>query len=157
MSILSGQTATLADGDSIVPLLDTALTYSNILNDCTEAKVHNKALKQLVTSICKTQLRSDDPDIFGSKDWYSGYGNTKLCYVRTTKPILLYTPPCGSRNAQINIINTINDVDNLQIEAPGFCSKLSKHFVVVRDNTVVFDITDKVEVFKILYDNLRII
>lgn len=157
MSILSGQTATLADGDSIVPLLDTALTYSNILNDCTEAKVHNKALKQLVTSICKTQLRSDDPDIFGSKYWY---GNTKVCYVRTTKPILLYTPPRGSRNAQINIINAIDGVDNLQIEAPGFCSicsKLSKHFVDVRDNTVVFDITDKVEVFKILYDNLRII
>ena len=153
MSILSGQTATLADGDNIAPMISIALTCSSMLNDCTEVKVHNKACKQLVTSICKTQLRSYDPNIFGTDYWD---GNKRECYVKTTLPILVYTPPRGSRSAQINIINAISGVDNLQIEAPGFCIEQSRYYVEVRDETLVFDITDEIAVFKILYDNLRI-
>lgn len=152
MSILSGQSNVLNDGDNIVPLIDIVLTYGNMLNDCTEVKVHNKVCKQLVTSLCKTQLNSYDPNIFGLDRW----DHKREYYVKTIKPILVYNPPRGGRNAQINIINAIDDVDNLQIEAPGFCWKLNKHYVEIRDNTVVFDITNDVSVFKILYDNLKI-
>ena len=153
MSILSGQAVTLAYGDNFAPLMNIALTCSDMLNECTEVKVHNKACKQLVTSLCKTQLRSYDPNIFGVDYWD---GKKRECYVKTTLPILVYTPPRGSRNAQINIINAIDDVDNLQIEAPGFCIEQSRYYVEVRDETVVFDITEQLAVFKILYDNLRI-
>lgn len=153
MSILSGQTATLTYGDNLAPMMSIALTCSTMLNDCVTAKVHNKVCKQLVTSICKTRLSSYDSDLFGVDYWD---GNKRECYVKTTLPILVYTPPRGSRSAQINIINAIDGVDNLLIEVPGFCIEQSKYYVEVREETAVFDITDEVAVFKILYDNLRI-
>ena len=159
MSILSGQTATLADGDNYVSLIDSMLPCINMINDCKTIKEHNKSCKLLVNILGKQSLDIKNSDLFvvNTYDSYDGRFNSEGGWLKSlTKPVLVYSPPRGGRAAIIHIFNAVKDFDNVKIEASGFCCELADRYFDVYTGTVAYDITDENLATDILSEHLKI-
>lgn len=155
MSILIGIDGILNEGDNITPLMNCI----KLINDCNATKEHNKACKLLVSILGKHLLDIRDTDLFDVSTYvnYNGMFKSESGRLKSTsKPVLVYTPPCGRRAAIIHIFNAINDFDNLKIEDPGFCCELGDRYFDVYQNTMAFDITDESVLTNLLGKYLKV-
>lgn len=142
MGILSGQNKVLNDGDNASSLIDNVMNCARILNECSSLKEHNKTCKLLVNILGKQSLDLNDDSLF-SINLYDIFKNSKSGRLKpSTKSVLVYSPPRGSRGAIIHIFNAVKDFDNVKIEGSGFCCGLSDRYFDVYPGTVAFDITD---------------
>ena len=156
MSILSGQSNILNEGNHNMVLIDSITNCVNLLNDCSSIKEHNKACKLLVNILGKRSLDLNDDSLF-SINLYDIFKNSTSGRLKpSTKSVLVYTPPRGGRAALIHIFNAIKNYDNVKIEASGFCSSLGEHFFDIYDGTVAFDITDETLATHLLGEQLKI-
>lgn len=155
MSILMGLDDILDEGDVLAPLMNCV----KLVNDCNTTKEHNKACKLLVNILGKQSLDIKNSDLFDVNMYVSYNGLFRSDSGRlksSSKPVLVYTPPCGRRAAIIHIFNAINDFDNLKIEDSGFCCELGDRYFDVYPNTVAFDITDESVLTNLLGKHLKI-
>lgn len=156
MSILSGQSNILNEGNHNMVLIDSITNCVNLLNDCSSIKEHNKACKLLVNILGKRSLDLNDDSIFNINIYDTFKPSTSGRLKSSTKLVLVYTPPRGGRAALIHIFNAIKNYDNVKIEASGFCSSLGEHFFDIYDGTVAFDITDETLATHLLGEQLKI-
>lgn len=156
MSILSGQSNILNEGNHNMVLIDSITNCANLLNDCSSIKEHNKACKLLVNILGKRSLDLNDDSIFNINIYDIFKPSTSGRLKSSTKSVLVYTPPRGGRAALIHIFNAIKTYDNVKIEASGFCSSLGEHFFDIYDGTVAFDITDETLATHLLGEQLKI-
>ena len=128
MSILSGQSSVLNEGNNNMMLIDSITNCVNLLNDCSSLKEHNKACKSLVNILGKQSLDLND-DSFFNINLYDITNTRKSGRLKlSTKSVLVYTPPRGCRGAIIHIFNAIKNYENVKIEPSGFCCELGGHF-----------------------------
>ena len=156
MSILSGQDNILNEGNHNIELIDSITNCVNLLNDCSSIKEHNKACRLLVNILGKQSLDLNDDSIFNISVYDLFKPSTSGRLKSSTKPILVYSPPRGSRGALIHIFNAIKNYDNVKIEPSGFCCELGGHFFDIYNGTVVFDLTDETLATHLLGEQLKI-
>ena len=156
MGILSGQGNILNEGNHNIMLIDSITNCVNLLNDCYSIKEHNKACKLLVNILGKRLLDLNNDSLFNINVYDMFKPRTSGRLKSSTKPVLVYTPPCGRRAALIHIFNAIKNYDNVKIEASGFCSSLGEHFFDIYDDTVAFDITNETLATHLLGEQLKI-
>lgn len=156
MGILSGQSNILEEGNRNMVLIDSIMNFIQLLNDCSSIKEHNKACKLLVNILGKQILDLNDKLLFN----VNLYGINDLrktgILKSSTKPVLIYSPPRGSRGAIIHMLNAIKNYDNVKIEASGFCCELGDHWFDIYDGTVAFDITNETLATYLLSEQLKI-
>lgn len=156
MGILSGQSNILEEGNRNMVLIESIKNYVNMLNDCSSIKEHNKACKLLVSILGKQSLDIHNKELFDINVYDIFKNSTSGSLKSSTKSVLVYSPPRGSRGAIIHIFNAIKNYDNVKIEASGFCSSLGEHFFDIYDGTVAFDITDETLATHLLGEQLKI-
>ena len=156
MGILSGQSNILEEGNRNMVLIDSIMNFIQLLNDCSSIKEHNKACKLLVNILGKQILDLNDKLLF-NVNLYGINDLRKIGILKSsTKPVLIYSPPRGSRGAIIHMLNAIKNYDNVKIEASGFCCELGDHWFDVYDGTVAFDITNETLATYLLSEQLKI-
>lgn len=156
MGILSGQNKVLNEGDNASSLIDNVMNCIKTLNECNSRKEYNKACKLLVNTLGKQSLdlNVDSPFIINLYDIINTRKSGRLNSL--TKPVLIYSPPRGSRCAIIHIFNAIKNYDNVKIECPGFCCELGDRYFDIYPGTVAFDITDYTLATHLLSEHLKI-
>lgn len=156
MSILSGQSNILNDGDNYVSLIDSIMNFIQMINDCKTIKEHNKACKLLVNTIGKQSLNILNKELF-DLNVYDIFKNSISGRMKSsTKSVLVYSPPRGGRCAIIHIFNAVNGIDTVKIESPGFCCESGDRYFDVYPGTVAFDITDDALATDLLSKHLKI-
>ena len=144
------------DGNNAAVLIESIKNCVNMLNDCSSIKEHNKACKLLVSILGKQSLDIHNKELFNINVYDIFKNSTSGSLKSSTKSVMIYSPPRGSKGAIIHIFNAIKKYDNVKIEASGFCCELGGYFFDVYDGTVAFDITNETLAARLLSEQLKI-